>query len=167
MSRLVEEVKEWNTPLVGAYLLWQFNKSYVENHPVGDTPIVIEDFVAYTLLINNCYNENINGHRENIASYIRSFTENNKSDLLACLSDRIREQMCIAMESIDIAVSVGLLAWDIDSAKLFPILEFSPKRGSGGKGISVLSLKRKANILGKWFSNSDMNTALTSLGVIL
>ena len=53
MGKLVEEVKEWNTPVIGAYLLWHFTQGYVQNHPNGDAPVVVlyfnrdEDAGAY------------------------------------------------------------------------------------------------------------------------
>lgn len=167
MGKLENEIKEWNTPLVGAYLLWCFAQSFVKNHSHSDSPTVIEIIIAFTLLTNNVYSENINGHRPNFASYVRSFTENKRSDLLACLSDKLQEQKTLAMAAVDIAVGTGLLAWDYDSAKLFPCDSFKLKRGSSQKGMSVQALKSKAITLGKWFSQVSINTIVASLGVIL
>ena len=41
MSNLVDEVREWNTPIIGAFLLWHFTTGYKQNHPHGESPVVI------------------------------------------------------------------------------------------------------------------------------
>lgn len=169
MGKLVDEVREWNTPIVGAYLLWRFTQSYVNNHPSGDAPVVVLHFIANTLLLGIEYNSLISGRRQNLASYIRAFSDHDikKSDLLACLSQRICKQRSSCMNSIDIAVASGLLAWEAETAKLHPLTSLSPVRGSGSKGTSIQMAGSKAEILGKWFSNVDVNTITASLGVIL
>jgi hypothetical protein len=167
MGKLVEEVREWQTPIVGTYLLWRFTKSFVENHPNGDAPVVILHYIVNTLINSTEYSDPINGHRSNIASYIRSFTDDNKSDLLAGLAQRIYKQRESSMKAIDIAVAAGFLAWDTETAKIYPLNNFKPARGSNTKGISIQSLGKKADILGKWFSNTDLQTVVSSLGVIL
>jgi hypothetical protein len=167
MGKLVEEVREWNSPVVGAYLLWRFTQGYVKNHPHGDAPVAILHFIANTLLTSIDFNNSITGHRPNLASYIKAFTEDNRSDLLACLAQRIHQQREFAMKAIDIAVATGLLAWEVETAKLHPLNDFTPIRGSGIKGISVQATGKKAEILGKWFAKLDIHTVTSSLGVIL
>ena len=44
MGQLVEEVKLWNTPTIGAYLLWRFTKGYTKNHPTEDAPVALFTF---------------------------------------------------------------------------------------------------------------------------
>jgi hypothetical protein len=46
MDTIVDEVKLWNTPLVGAFLLWKFTQGYTENHPSGEAPIGLLHFIA-------------------------------------------------------------------------------------------------------------------------
>jgi len=167
MSRLIEEVQEWNTPVVGSYLLWQFTNDFVQNHSKGEAPIVIYHFIVSGIMTEPNICNAVSGFRPNLASFIRWFNEEKKSDLLACLSQQIIKSRFYTMQSIDIAVSSGLLAWDIETAKIYPVSSFSAKRGTSTMGISVHKLGDKAKILGKWFSEYDLPTVAAYLGVIL
>jgi hypothetical protein len=59
------------------------------------------------------------------------------------------------------------LAWDIGTAKIYPVNNFCAKRGTSTMGISVHKLGDKAKVLGKWFSEYDLPTVAAYLGVIL
>lgn len=166
MSRLLEEYDEWNTPLIGAFLLWAFNKSYVENHQTNEAPVVIEDFVAYSLLMSKNYNERINNRIKTIASYVQGFTEKKQSDLLATLSEKINENKQITLKAIDVAVSSGILAWDCENATLYPKL-LEKDVLSILNNLPIMKLYNKAETLGKWFSQVNLNTLLSLFGVAL
>lgn len=167
MGRLVEEVKEWNTPLVGAYLLWNFTKSYVHAQVQNEAPVVILHFIAHPLLTSNEYSDTINNYRPNLASYVRGFTDKHKTDLLACFNERVYKQIKITMEAIDIAVASGLLVWNTDKATLWPLKDLKQARGNAHRGIDIKTKSKKAEILGRWFANIDINTITSYLGVIL
>jgi hypothetical protein len=169
MGKLVEEVREWNSPIIGAYLLWRFTQSYVYNHPSGDAPVVILHCIANTLLTSHDFNHLISDKRHNLASYVKGFSESQykKSDVLGCLSQHIRKQLSNTIQAIDISVATGLLAWENESAKLFPLEKVKSLRGTTTKGIAVQVIGRKAEILGKWFANLDILTITSSLGVVL
>jgi hypothetical protein len=167
MRRLIEEVQEWNTPVVGSYLLWQFTNGFVQNNTKGEAPIVIYHFIVSGILTEPSMCNAISGLRPNLASFIRWFNEEKKGDLLACLNQQIIKYRFYTMKSIDIAVSSGLLAWDIETAKLYPVTNFHAKRSTSKMGIAVHKLGDKAKILGKWFSECDLPTVAAYLGVIL
>ncbi|MDR1888017.1 MAG: DUF6521 family protein [Zoogloeaceae bacterium] len=167
MGRLVEEVREWNTPVVGAYLLWRFTNAYRANHPTGDAPVVLLHFIAFSMLTNSDYSNEVSGKRPNLASYTRSFEEDKKSDILAFLLQRIIQQREATMRAIDIAVATGLLAWDVENAKLHPLHKFTNKKGTASMGIDVQPLGSKAETIGKWFSELDIPTIASLLGVVL
>jgi hypothetical protein len=167
MGKLVEEVKEWNTPVVGAYLLWRFTQGFVKNHPAGDAPVVILHFIATGIITEPGIYDAIKGNRPNLASFVRWFNEEKKSDFLACLNHKIIQKRRYTMDSIDIAVSCGLLAWDIETAKLFPATIKRVKNGTSSKGIAIQKLGDKAVILGRWFSEHDLHTITAFLGVVL
>jgi len=167
MGKLIEEVREWNTPIIGSYLLWQFTNSFIQNHSRGDAPIVIYHFIVSGIMTEPDICNAISGHRPNLTSFIRWFNEEKKSDLLAFLSQQIIKNRFYTMQSLDIAVSSGLLTWDIETAKIFPISKFHAKRGTSAMGISVHKLGEKARILGKWFSEYDLPTLTAYLGVVL
>jgi hypothetical protein len=71
------------------------------------------------------------------------------------------------MQSIDIAISSGLLAWDVETARIYSVSISRVKRGTSAMGISVQNLGDKAEILGKWFSEYDLQTVAAYLGVVL
>lgn len=167
MGKLVEDVNEWNTPIIGAYILWRFTHGFVKNHPNGDAPVAILHFIASGIMTDPSIYDAINGHRPNLASFIRWFNEEKKSDFLTCLNQKIIQKRSYTMQSLDIAVANGLLAWDIETAKLYPVTIKRIKTGTSSKGIAILKLGEKAEILGKWFSEHDLPTVTAYLGVIL
>ncbi|GHV89446.1 hypothetical protein AGMMS50267_18060 [Spirochaetia bacterium] len=58
------------------------------------------------------------------------------------------------------------MAWDSDTAKLYPA-SLRIKKETASKGISVQSIGKKAEILGKWFAQCDLSTLTAYLGVVL
>lgn len=169
MGQLVEEVRLWNTPSIGAYLLWRFTQGYCKGHPNGDAPIGLLHFVALAILTSNRLLEPISNRREDLQSYVRSFEKEKDSDLLISIQDRIRKRREYALEAIDIAITEGLLVWDSISGKLYP----RDLTGPGGSKISEKGLAnqivfdgKKAEILGNWFSKHDLQTIATYLKVV-
>jgi hypothetical protein len=167
IGKLVDEVREWNSPVIGAYLLWRFTDGFTKNHPVGDAPVVILHFIASGILTDHEICDAISGHRPNLASFVRWFNEEKRSDMLACLQHQVIKKRHYAMASIDIAVANGFLVWDNETAKLFPRLLKRQKNGTATMGIAVHKLGEKAEILGKWFSQNDLSIITASLGIVL
>ena len=166
MGQLVEEVKLWNTPTVGAYLLWKFTKGYCDGHPNGDAPIGLLHFLAIAMLTNKKLLEPINNRRDDLQSYARSFENSKDSDILLTIQERAREKREYTMASIDIAIAKGLLVWDADSGKLYP--RNLSKRSSRGKALKEMFKNdgKKAEILGKWFAKHDLPTIAAYLKVV-
>lgn len=166
LGQLVEEVKLWNTPIVGAYLLWKFTQGYCGGHPNGDAPIGLLHFVASAMLTNKKLLEPITDRRDNLQSYARSFENSKDSDILLTIQERVRDKREYTMASIDIAISKGLLVWDADSGKLYP--RDLSKRSSHGKALKEMFKKdgNKAEILGKWFAKHDIPTIAAYLKVV-
>lgn len=167
MGKLEKEYEEWNTPVCGAYLIWQFAIGYKESNTDERNPNIFEILYAYVLLTSNKYKRKINGHRTNFASYIKSFTQDKESDLLTNFSNELFLKREFAMKSLDIAVSAGLLGWQVDNASLIPLCELKESKGSKTMGIDIISMGKNAKLLGKWFSTSDFITITNSLGVVL
>jgi hypothetical protein len=167
MGLIVEEVKLWNTPLLGAYQMWMFTKGFCEHHATGDAPVGLMHFIASAVLTNSKLSERINRRRDNLQSYIKSFEDNKESDLLLSIHERVKDKKQYTIESIDIAVSEGLLVWDAQSGKIYhKNVNKKSARGKSIKGVAAESGK-KAQILGKWFSEHDINSVATYLGVLL
>lgn len=166
MGQLVEEVKLWNTPLIGAYLLWEFTKGYLSGHPTGDAPIVVLHFIASAILTNKELLEPISARRDDLQSYARSFEESRESDILLIIHERVIQKREYTLASINIAIAEGLLVWDVDGGKLYP-REISKKPGLGKTlRASIKKDGRKAEILGKWFAKHDVPTIAAYLKVV-
>ena len=167
MSRLLEEIREWNTPIVGVYLLWRFSAGYSSKHPNGAAPVVILHFIASAILTNGSLSDAISGRRPNLESYVRSFHESKQSDILACLHQRIVEKRQYTMDAIDIAVSTGFLAWDCEQAILHPCGTPKSKRGGYKLSTMITNQGKKAEKLGEWFAVHDIPSIASYLGVLL
>ena len=167
MSELLEEVRLWNTPVVGAYLLYRFTQGYVSRHDIGAAPVAVHHFIAIAILTSDRLKAPISNKRENLQSYVRSFEDSHSSDILLGIQERVKEKLSYCWTSIDLAVAKGLLFWDFDGAKLYVKPEESvPAYGHGPKQ----QLKKdgeKAEILGQWFAEHDITTISSYLKIIL
>ena len=165
MDTLVEEVRVWNTPIVGAFLLWKFTEGYISNHPSGDAPIGMLHFIALPILLNRTLNSAISNRRDDLQSFIRSFEDAKTSDLLLSIHDKVAEKKMYTLQSIDIGVSNGLLYWDYDTGKIY---SKSVKNIRGNRLRSSLEKEgNKAQILGRWFAKHDLNVIIDYLKITL
>ena len=165
-EQLVEEVRLWNTPIFGAYLLWRFTQGYCLEHPNGDAPIVLLHFVASAMLTNQKLLNSISNRRQDLQSFVRGFEDTKNSDVLLNIHERVIEKREFTLAAIDLAVCKDLLVWDMDSGKLFP--QENPKPKSNKKILMVKFEKEgeKAEILGKWFSKLELPTIASYLKVV-
>jgi hypothetical protein len=98
LGTLVDEVKLWNTPIIGAFLLWRFTQGYCDNHQTGDAPIGLLHFVASAILISKELMKPISNKRANLQSYVRSFENTKNSDILISLQQQIIDKQYYAPE---------------------------------------------------------------------
>ena len=167
MGKLIEEVRQWYSPSVGAYLLWKFTSGYCDAHPNGDAPVGLLHFIAIPLLTSKRPLEPINNRRADLQSYVRSFEISKDSDILIGIHERAKRNRGYTMAAIDIAVSTGLIFWDADSGKLYPRKDVKrPRRGNALK-TSFVRDGKKAEILGGWFAEHSISTIATYLKVVL
>jgi hypothetical protein len=166
MGRLAEEVRLWNTPIIGSFLLWEFTKGYKSEHPNGDAPIALLHFVASAILTSEELIRPISNKRSSLQSYIKSFEDSKKVDLLFSIQERTRSLYKYTLDALDIGISEGLFVWDINSGKIYPkLLEKKPSRGKNLRAKSKAEGK-KAYILGKWFAQEDISTISAYLKVV-
>jgi hypothetical protein len=166
-SILAEEVRIWNTPLYGAYLLWNFTTAYCASHARGDAPVGILHFLAMPMLANRQLNASISDRRKNLQSYVQGFEDGKQSDILLSLQERVRSKKENTLACIDAGIYAGLLSWDSSSGKIYPhVLEAESKRGKAIRP-SIAKEGRKAIILGRWFSEHDVPTVASYLRVVL
>ena len=166
LSSFVEEYKIWNTPILGAYLLWRFTQGYCAGHEIGDAPIGLLHFVASAILTNKRLIQPVSNQRKNLQSYVRSFEDKKDSDILLNLQSRIKEKRGYTLAAIDIAISEGLLVWEVESGKIYP--RKVTKKARKGKTLrpKIKSDGNKAEVLGKWISEHDLSTIGAYLKVV-
>jgi len=167
MNKLAEEVLQWNSPSVGAYLLWKFTKGYSAAHPDGDAPVALLHFLAAPILTCKRLIGPISNRRNNLQSYIHSFEDSKSMDTILGIQELVRDKRTYTLAAIDIATATGLMAWDVDSGKLYPNNTIvRPQKGNALKA-SITKNGKKAEILGKWFSEHSISTIATYLKVVL
>lgn len=167
MSELLEEVRLWNTPAIGAYLLFRFTQGYVIAHENGDGPIALNHFIAIAILTSDRLKQPISNLRNNLQSYVRSFEDNKSTDILLGIQERVKEKRLYTWSSIDLAVANGLLFWDFEDGKLFvKPNDKTPGYGHSPKG-PIKKDGDKAEILGKWFSEHKLSTISSYLKILL
>lgn len=159
---LVDEVRQWNSPAVGAYLLWQFTVGYRSKHKHADAPPGLLQFVAAAILTNRDLCETISNRREHLQSYAKGFEDMGRMDLLVGLQSRVRRRMSYTWSALDIAVASGLLVWDTDTGKLWPAETPATKRGQSVRP-EVRKLGDRAVILGGWFAKHDLGAIASYL----
>lgn len=164
MGVIVEEYAEWNTPVVGAYLLWRFAQGYVSSGERHENPPLPLFCIVTVLLRGRAYSEAIE-HVRSLHGYAARLVKYSKADKLKGLHDRIIPMMPYTLQAIDIAVSRRLLEWDVENAALAPkkIKEF--KRGTKSLSKSVQKLGDKADKLGNWMSGLTLSDIALDLGV--
>lgn len=166
MGKLVEEVRLWNTPVVGAHLLWRFTSGYSEHQANGDAPSVLLHFLAMAIVTSPQLLETISGRRPNLQSYARSFSENGRIDLLLGIQKRVEKTKEYTLASVDIAVANGLLVWDAQRGILYArSRDMRPGKGCRPRG-AMDSTGNKAALLGRWFSEHDIGAISSYLGVV-
>ena len=167
MSNLVEEVKVWNTPVVGSYVLWRFTQGYTDHHSEGNSPVLLLHFLASAILTNKRLSGPVTNLRKDLASYARSFTDKEDVDLFLSIQDRVNKTRFYTLSSIDLAIQHGLLFLNPEDGRLYPKnLLGKPSRGKAPKQ-SVKSLGNRAETLGKWFSAYSVSQVSTLLKVVL
>ncbi|CAO5676591.1 MAG: hypothetical protein HEEMFOPI_02025 [Holosporales bacterium] len=167
MNELSDEVKIWNTPSIGAYLLWRFTNGYTQNHPTGDSPPGVLAFIASGILTNYELLDQVSDKRKSLQSYVRSFEENKKIDLLLGLQKNIAGKKEYTLSAIDIAIASGLLFWDKETSKLYSYGLIPPKKRGLSPRAGNIKIGNKAEVLGKWFAKHDIHTITTYLKVVL
>ncbi|MBL1419295.1 MAG: hypothetical protein COC24_002175 [Alphaproteobacteria bacterium] len=166
MGALVEEVRIWNTPIVGAYLLWSFTDGYMTNHRSGDAPIGLLHFIAMAILTDIKMIESIRDGKGGLQSFARGFENKKKYDRLLSIHERVQSKKEYTLSSIDVAISQGLLSWDSQTGKIYAHDLTKPTRGNAVRP-SIKKYGAKAHILGKWFSQNDISTISLYLKVNL
>ena len=162
---LVAEVRLWNTPLIGAYLLWRFVSGYSACARSGSSPSIALLFVASAILTSPRLSDPISDRRADLQSYVRSFNDGG-IDLLLSIQPRIEEKRAYTLKAIGVAIAQGILNWDVNSGQVFA-RELRQKAKRGRAIRSTLDKSgRKAEIFGGWCAQHEVETVASYLKVV-
>lgn len=167
MSELLEEVRLWNTPAIGAFLLFRFTQGYIAEHADGAAPVAINHFIALPILTNERLKSPISNMRADLQSFVRSFEDSKSSDVFLDIQERIKQKKVAIWSAIDFAVANGLLFWDFERAKLYARTEEIVSQKGKGLKESLKKDGEKAEILGRWFAQHDIHTICAYLKIVL
>lgn len=165
MSSLSSEIREWNTPLIGAYLLWRFTEGY-EATGERESPEFLFHFVVLPIFESPELLRPINGRRNSFASYVRSFSTDGKLDVLAKLSDRVMDLRGKTMLALEIGFATGLFEWKDNMSRLHA-LQRDGAFVSQFLAEPLIKLGSKAFRFGTWSSSIPLPVFSKFLGVEL
>lgn len=164
-STLVEEYEIWHTPVIGAYILWEFTNSYQKTHKEKRGPIVLLHFLAGAILTDPVLMP-ILKRKTSLAQYVRHLRTGQGVLAYHRLHDRVRERMEWTMLAIDIAVAGGYLTWDVDTATLKAKSVRSRGDSASKRGERILEQAERAKALGRFFAKIEISKIAELLGVV-
>ena len=164
MAQLLDEFREWNTPVVGAYLLWRFTSEYMNHREDAAPPSFLLHCVASAILTSPVYTEAII-HARSLHGYSQYFIEHGLADKLERLHYRVAKLLPYTKKAVDIAVDRHLLVWDTQNGALLPVAIGKQAKGSAVLSPSVMRTGKLAATLGKWLASATLNTITIELGV--
>lgn len=165
MSSFSTEIREWNNPFLGTYLLWRFTQGY-ESAGEKESPQFLFHFVVLPILESPELSAPINGHRKSFASFVKSFSTNGKLDVLAKLNEKVivlREQALLAL---DIGFASNLFAWNDDKTRIHA-LRHDDSFALLALADPIIKLGIKAFRFGTWTSSISLSVFSEFLGVEL
>lgn len=152
----------WNSPVVGAYLLWRFVDAYQETCKHG--PNIALAFPAINMLMQPQFTDDITPSMRSLASYAKKLSENNKRGYLTDLQSDIRIHKDRILEIIETAVVVELVGVNYEDGTLTTLISEEP----AGKRIAEAfknDLGLKAAALGRRFAKEPLENICNILGV--
>ena len=165
MSSFSAEIREWNTPLLGAYLLWRFTQGY-ESTNDRKSPVFLFHFIALPILESPELSLPIRGRRNSFSSYVRSFVDDKKLDVLAKLNDRVIDFRENTMQALAIGFAARLFVWKDNMTRLHA-LNGDDALVSQFLAEPIIKLGNKAFRFGTWSSSIPLPVFSEFLGVSL
>ena len=122
-------------------------------------------FIALAILTNIDILDLISNRRLNLQSFVRSFEENKNIDILLNFHEVIKQKRLYTLESLDMGITKRLFSLDSETCKVYPIKDHFLGKIKG-LNKNMKGYGNKAEILGKWFSQHDLQTISTYFKVI-
>lgn len=152
---LVEEYNRWNTPVIGAYVLYIFAKEYAAQykkiHGEKKNPDFILMSITATILMNPDLCAEIKG-RKSIVTIKNNFKRENKHTLINGIHDSVKETLPYTLAALDIALHCGILIFHPDNTE-YEAVKVNTKRGTKAFiSKSTLESVSYANTLARLFA---------------
>lgn len=160
---LLETIRMWNTPYIGAYLLWRFAKGYYNASNGRAAPLTLF-FIAAALTTDPEYWEPV--PRRTFKTYRRYFVENKKLSALAVLQGAINAKRAYTCAAIERATMGGFLMWNAKDGTLAPRL-LKPEKSATKLDIFTRNSGAAAERIGEWFAGETISDICVLLGVSL
>lgn len=152
--------KVWNSPVVGAYLLWKFSVGYCLRYPksenaltkVASAPHMALAFPALAILMQPKFSNRIADKFVTLEEWVRHFVVSCHRNVFASLTKDIIFRKQMILESIDMAYTTRLLDGSSDSGMMSPLLDNESKKMLQHASKFRNDLGKKAELLGMWFS---------------
>lgn len=160
---MIETIRMWNTPFIGAYHLWRFASGYHTVSGGRPAPLMLF-FIASALISDREYW--LPTARRTLKTYNRYFVENKKLSLLKLLPTVIASRRKYTCAAIERAVMGCFLKWDADGCALSPRLISREKKASLLDD-ATLKAGNAAEKIGEWFADETVSDICVYLGVKL
>ncbi len=159
----MNDIREiWNSPVVGAYLLWRFVTGYREE--CGANPNIALAFPALDMLMQPQFTDDLTPGVRSLAGFVRRLAENNKRGYLDDLTNDIRAHKDRILAIIETAVVIELVG--VDHAE--GTLAGAPAENARTARIATAfrdNLGAKAATLGRRFAKEPLSNICNLLGV--
>ena len=160
---MLETIRMWHTPYIGAYLLWRFATGFASASSGRAAPIMLF-FIVAALVTDKIYYEPV--WKRNFRTYHRYFVENKKLSALAALQGAINAKRAYTCAAIERAVFGGLLVWDKEAGTL-SARRIKPERKAKLLDEETTKAGFAAEKIGEWFAGETPSDICVLLGARL
>ena len=155
----------WNSPVVGAYLLWRFVLGYHQES--GVYPNMALAFPAVTILMQPQFTDELSPRIRSLEGYVKKLVEKSKRGYLNDLGNDIREHKDSILAVIETAVVLEMVSVNYENGTLETSRketkelakfaadfrkEMGGKAETLGKRFGAVSAETVCNLLGVYFS---------------
>ena len=158
---MMETVRMWHTPYIGAYLLWRFASGYNSASNGRGVPLLLF-FIVSALVTDKKYYDPV--LKRNFKTYHRYFIEKKKLSNLVVLQSVINSKKAYTCAALERAVAGGFLEWNSETGTL-KARQLKPQRKASLLDNETKRAGKAAEKIGEWFSGESLSDICILLGV--
>ena len=158
-SALVEELRIWNTPVIGAYLAYRFVKTFAQKRPDKRPPDLIMLCLAIAVLSDRRLSSNIR-LRRGISSFRRYLEGEKNAVAFDGIHDVVAKTLPYTLAAIDIALACGIVRVNAESATIEAV-DFQSRKGTNDIITTAITEDVKIiETLAKWFAKFENSSVV-------